>query len=145
MFVTNHTAVAMFAGELAPFPVEGVAVAVAGRLAKHADMPVVLDPAELTVVGDIAPDEVAAHAVPGDAFCPEQPGVQPLDGCVADLVFLEALVQHHDVGIRITNGLLACPISFGGGGRGPRRPEGGSGQRGGCAAYKRAAVEGVIR
>ena len=78
----------MFAGKLAAFEIESVAVAVAGGTAECGDAAIVsdpaFDPAHLDVVGDVAPDEVAAHAIPRRTLGPGRSRVKPLDGGVAD-------------------------------------------------------------
>ena len=61
VLVADHAAGAVFAGDLAALPVERVAVAVAGRVAKRADVPVFLEPAQLHIVRDVTPDQVAAR------------------------------------------------------------------------------------
>ena len=88
--VAHDAAAAVLAGELAALEVEGVAVAVAGWIAKHGHATVVVDPAHLHVVGDVAPDQIAADAVPCRTFGPQRPRVQPLDRRVADDVAAEA-------------------------------------------------------
>ena len=84
MLVADDAAVAVLAGDLPALEVEGVAVAVAGGIAEEADVAVFLEPAQLHVVGDVAPEEIAADAVPGRALGPQHSGVEPLDGRVAD-------------------------------------------------------------
>ena len=69
----------MLAAELPALEVEHVAVAVVRRQPKHADAAVVLDPAQLPVVGDVAPDQVAPLRAPRRALGPERAGPQALD------------------------------------------------------------------
>src|SRR4051812_884213 len=90
----------MLTGDLATFAVDGVAVAVIRRIAKHADVPVILQPAHLAVVRDVAPDQVAARAEVGGTLRPPEAGGDALDGRIADLV-LEALIQGLDPRIGI--------------------------------------------
>ena len=52
-----------------------------------------LVPAHLDVVGDVAEDDVSAHAIPGRPFGPEAPGPLPHQRRVADHVLPEALVE----------------------------------------------------
>ena len=77
--VAHHAPGDVLAGELAALEVERVAVAVVRRRAEHADVPVVLDPAHLAVVRDVAPHQVAALGAPRRPFRPERAGPQPLD------------------------------------------------------------------
>jgi hypothetical protein len=73
VLVAHHAPGEVLAGELAALEVEGVAVAVVRRAAEHRDAAVVLEPAELTVVRDVAPHEVAPcplHAGPSDQSAP---------------------------------------------------------------------------
>ena len=99
--VAHHAAAAVLAGELPALEVERVAVAVAGRVAEHGDAAVLLDPAHLDVVGDVAPHQVAADAVPRGTLGPQRAGVEPLDGRVATHVPAEAIVEGDDVGVGI--------------------------------------------
>ena len=62
MLVARDAPAAVLARELPALEVERVAVAVAGRLAERRDVRVVLEEAQLAVVRDVAPDEVAADA-----------------------------------------------------------------------------------
>src|SRR5690606_35509668 len=70
-FIAQHAASAVLGGQLPALKVEGVAVAVAGRFTEVRDAAVVLYPAQLPVTGDVAPDQVAAHPVPGRPFRPQ--------------------------------------------------------------------------
>src|SRR5208282_5270364 len=94
VLVADDAAVAVLAGDLAALTVERVAVGVAGGVADDADVAVVLDPAELDVIGDVGPDEVLTNAVPGGALGPEHARVQASDGGIADLDLGEALVEN---------------------------------------------------
>src|SRR5205814_5899460 len=57
---------------------------------------------------------------PGGAFGPQHAGVEAADGGVADLVFVEALVQRDDVAVRVAGrrGGGAVVVGEGGGRRG---------------------------
>ena len=68
--VADDAAAAVLARELPPLVVEGVAVAVARRVPERRHAAVVVDPAHLHVVRDVAPHQVAADAVPGRALRP---------------------------------------------------------------------------
>src|SRR5262249_40994272 len=106
------------------------------RLAKDADVAVLVEPAHLAVVGDVAPNEGAALCVPGAAFGPAKAGGQSLDGAVADLVFLESLVEHGDVRVRVAVWRCAWAVAVSvGGGRYPGRSRG---------CQKRAAIDGDL-
>ena len=91
VLVADDAAVAVLAGDLAALAVEGVAIGVAGGAADHADVAVVLEPAELDVVGDVGPDEVLADAVPGRPLGPEHAGVQAPDGELPILILAKRL------------------------------------------------------
>ena len=101
VFVAHDAAAAMLAGKLASLKIEGVAVAVSGGTAEHADRVVLFAPAHLHVIRDVAPNQEAADAIPGGPFGPERSGVVPFDHRVADDVTLETFVQRNDVGIGI--------------------------------------------
>ena len=123
-FVPDHAAVGVFAGDLAALPVEGVAIAVAGVVSHHADVTVLGQVAHLSVVRDVAPDEVVSSAIPSRALSPEHAGVQAANGRVSLNVLLKRRFQGDHVGIRIALGDLSGPIAGDGGG-------GGSGGKGG--------------
>ena len=89
----------VLARELAALEVEGVAVAVVGRRAEDADAAVVLDPAQLAIVGDVAPHEIAALRVPRRPFRPQRAGPQALDGRVGLAQRIEGRIDGDDVGI----------------------------------------------
>ena len=114
MLVADDAAVAVFAGKLAAFEVEGVAVAVARRITEDAHVAVFVKPAQLAIVRNIAPDKVSANAVPCATLSPQRSSPEFLNRRIADLVFLEALVEHHDVGVGITHRLFGGPITLGG-------------------------------
>lgn len=108
-FVADHAPGAVFAGNLSAFAIEGIAVAVVGWISGDADMAVFGQPAELDVIGDIAPDEIAADAAPGGSFGPEGAGVEAFDGRATDFVFGEGRIDDNHVGFGVADG-------FGGGG-----------------------------
>src|SRR5439155_8996281 len=72
VLVAHHAPGQVLARELAALEVERVAVAVVRRLAEHGHAAVVLQPPELPVVGDVAPDEIASLAAPRGAFRPQR-------------------------------------------------------------------------
>ena len=76
----------MFAGDLAAFVIERISVAEFGVAAECADVPVLLQPPQLPVIRDVAPDQILSLATPGRAFGPEASGIDALDRRVIDLV-----------------------------------------------------------
>src|SRR5207249_10486574 len=62
--------------DLPALPVEGVAVAVVGWVAKDAYVIVFCEPAVLKVVWDVAPYEIAADSIPRRTLGPHHPGMQ---------------------------------------------------------------------
>ena len=127
VLVAHDPAGAVLAGDLPALVVERVAVGVAGRIAEAPrDVAVFLEPAQILVVRDVAPQQVAADRAPGRSLGPQRAGVQPLDRRVAELV-LEALVEHDDVGVGVAHGLGArAEITR----ERLRRHRGGGGERG---------------
>jgi len=121
----------VLAGDLTALEVERVAVAVAGRFAKHAHMAVLFQPPQLDVVGNVAPQEIPANATPRRPFRPQRAGMQALDRGVAKLVLLEPRVQHLDVGVGITNRLGIRTVFAGGRVASPQ-----SHRRGGSASHR---------
>ena len=101
VLVAHDLARAVLAGDLPALEIEGVAVRVAGRGAEAPrHVAVLLEPAQVLVVGDVAPQEVAADAAPGRPFGPQGAGIEALDRRVAELR-LEALVDDDDVRVGI--------------------------------------------
>src|SRR5579863_9737078 len=88
VFIANDAAVGVFAGQFPALIVEGVAVAVIRWVAEDADLAVFFGPAQLAVVGDVTPDEIAADAVPCGAFGPEGSCEEALHRSVGDDVGL---------------------------------------------------------
>jgi len=59
------------AGDLPPFEIEGVAVGFVGRFVKLLrDVAVIVEIAELTVGGNVAPYQILSLRVPGRSFGP---------------------------------------------------------------------------
>ena len=110
VLVADDAAGAVLAGDLAALAVEGVAVGVAGGVPHDAHVAVVLEPAELDVVGDVGPDEVLADAVPGRPLGPEHAGMEAPDRGVADLDLGEARVEDEDVGVGVAGGFGVGPV-----------------------------------
>src|SRR5262249_37885874 len=90
----------VLARKLPALEIEAVAIAVVRRAAEDADAAIVLEPAQLPIVGDVAPYQIAALRVPGWPFHPERAGPQPLDGGVGLAQPVEARIDGDDVGIR---------------------------------------------
>ena len=104
MLVAHDLAVAVLAGDLPALPVEGVAVTVARRDAEDADGAVILQAAELNVVGNVAPEQEATDTVPGRSLQPQPAGPETLDGRVALPVLIERRGNGDDVRVRIVHG-----------------------------------------
>src|SRR5262249_43335551 len=125
----------VLAGDEPAFAVARVAVGVVGGIAEDADMAVVFGPAHDAIVGDVAPEEVAAVADIDRTFAPAKTGGDALDAGIAD--FLEARVQRFDARIGIARA-----------GQGAERQLVGTGElrcRGerGSARYESASVHGL--
>src|SRR5687768_11373688 len=95
-------------------------------------MAVIMDPAHLDIVRNVAPDEILADGIPGRAFGPEHSRMQPLNRRVAELALREPGIEDDDVRIGIPNRLGIPTIVS------SKRDAGGA--RGECAE-KRAASE----
>ena len=140
VLVADDAPVAVFAGKLTPFEVEGVAVAVVGRVAKDAHVAIIRKPPILNVVRNITPNQITADAVPRATLSPQRSSPELLNRCVADLVSGEPLVEHDDVGVGITHWILPRPVALGGE-RLRRKGRSGGHRRGG---EEPATVDGVV-
>jgi hypothetical protein len=101
VLVPNDAPGQVLARELAALEVERVAVAVVRRHAEHLHASVVLEPPQLPIVRDVAPDEIAPLPAPRRAFRPERTRPQPLDRCVALPVAVEQRIDRDHVGIDV--------------------------------------------
>ena len=87
----------VLARQLAAVEVERVAVAVVRRKSKQRDAAVILDPAPLTVVRNVAEDEIPADAVPRRPFEPQASGPEPLNRRVRLDEAIERRIDRQDV------------------------------------------------
>ena len=99
VLVADDAAREMFAGELAPLRIEGVAVAVVRRIPEDRHPALVLEPPQLTVVGNIAPDEIAPLAAPCGTFGPERSRPEARERRVRLHERVEGRIDRQDVGI----------------------------------------------
>src|ERR1700685_3417706 len=92
VFVPGHAASSVLAGDLAPFEIESVAVAVAGGTAKYGYMVVLFHQPHLAIVWNIAPDHKVAFTRPGRTLGPTRADEVPIDDGVEDRVFCEGFI-----------------------------------------------------
>src|SRR5262249_1108955 len=76
--------------------------------AEDADRTIVLEPAHLTIVRDIAPHQIAALGVPSRALCPQRTGPKPHDRCVWLHILPEERVDEDYVGVPEIS--RRCPV-----------------------------------
>ena len=107
MVVPDDAATGMLARDLPPLEIERIPVAVSRRLPKHGHAPVVFNPAHLSVVGNVAPHEIAALAAPCRALAPQSSSPQPLDRRIAEPQRIERGIDRDDVGIGVGHRLRA--------------------------------------
>src|SRR5439155_10662425 len=74
----------VLARDLAALEIERIAIAVVARLAKDAHVTVIFEPAQLAIVGDVAPEQVATLATPRGSL-------RPQDWFAVDITVPEAL------------------------------------------------------
>jgi hypothetical protein len=70
-------------------------------------MVVFVEVTELAIIGDIAPEEVVAYAIPSGAFSPKVASCEALDGGVTYLQFVESFVQGNDIRVWVTDWVCA--------------------------------------
>src|SRR4051812_12683583 len=92
----------MLAGDEPALPVAGVAVGVVGGLAEDIDRARLLVPPHDAVVGDVAPEEVAAVAEPNRPLAPAEPRREPLDGGAGQAIAGEGGIEDLDRRVGIT-------------------------------------------
>jgi hypothetical protein len=101
MLIAHDAAPAMLTGNLPPFPIKGIAIAVARRATELADMPILIEPAHLDRVGDVTPHEEFAYTIPGRPFRPKHARVEPLDRRVPNLGGKPLWVMYDHIWFRI--------------------------------------------
>ena len=107
VFVTNHFSGGMFAGNLPTLIIKGVAIGTTDGLTENTNMVVFVEVTELAIIGDIAPEEVVAYAIPSGAFSPKVTCCKTLDGGVTYLQFFESFVEGNDIRIWVTDWVCA--------------------------------------
>src|SRR6478752_3695498 len=90
--------------------VERVAVTIAGRLVKRADVPIFFQPPKLAIIRNVAPDKIQSDGIPCRAFRPQSTGVKALYGCVSDSVLFEAFIESDYVRIGVPHRIVAAPV-----------------------------------
>src|SRR5262249_7334699 len=98
--------------ELPPLIVECVAVAVIRVRAHRADVPVVFEPPQLTVIGNVAPHQTPGVAVPRRSFRPAAADIKPLDHGVIDLEMESLLVDDYDIRIGVADRVFPRPVAL---------------------------------
>src|SRR5215467_1738153 len=91
----------MLARHLTSFEIEGIAVAVVRRRPEHRHAPIVIEVAQLAVVGNVAPDEIATLAGPGGPFRPGRAGPEALDGGIVQTKPTKRRINRDDIRIGI--------------------------------------------
>src|ERR1044071_9853924 len=89
--------VARPAGRGPDVAVDVAADAIGAPIAAYGERAVLIEQPHLSIVGDVAPDQVTPDAVPGAAFGPQGASPEFLDGCAADFIAGESLVEHDDI------------------------------------------------
>src|SRR5215468_140349 len=101
MLIPDHAPREVLAGELPALEVERVPIAVIGRTPEDGHAAIVFEPAQLAIVRDVTPDQIAPLAAPGGPLGPERPGPEPLDRRVPLSIAVEQRVDGDDVGIDV--------------------------------------------
>ena len=97
--VAHDTARDVLAGKLAPLEIERIAVAVVRRCAEDGDAAVVLDPAQLTIVRNVAPHKIFAFGTPRRALGPQSTGPQALNRRIGLAQTIERGLDCQNVGV----------------------------------------------
>src|SRR5262249_27702908 len=97
----THAPSAVLAGDESSLTIARVAVGKVGRLAKHADRSSLFFPLHHSVVGNVAPEQIAPIAEPYRPFRPAKTVRNALDRCQVQPIFRKALVDYFDGGIGI--------------------------------------------
>src|SRR5262245_46139218 len=104
VLVADHASGQVLARELAALEVESVAVAVVRRAPEDRHVTVVLEPAQLPIVGDVAPHQIPPLAVPGRPFRPQGAGPQALYRRVGLPEAIERRLDGENVRVREVRG-----------------------------------------
>ena len=72
---SRNPACIVLAGDQTALPIPSIAVAVVRGISEDADFSGLLEPSQHAIVGNVAPDEIAAVREPHGAFCPTSTGV----------------------------------------------------------------------
>src|SRR5437899_3667184 len=129
VLVADDAAGQMFARELAALKVERVAVAVVRRAAEDGNASVVFKPAQLPVVGNVAPDQVTPLTAPGRSLRPQSARPEPLDRRVALSKAVEHRIDGDDIRIDVGHRWCAGCVLARRPGDGARRLGGSAGRR----------------
>src|SRR5262249_49687991 len=99
----------VLAGDKASLAIAGVTVGIVGRLSEDADRSRLLLPAHDTVVGDVAPKEVATVAKPHRALGPSHARGEPFDACQSQPILREARIErlHCRIGVAVVHSPLS--------------------------------------
>ena len=92
--------------------IKRVSITVSTWLAKIVNPAIILDPSQLTVVGNVTPDQVFSHAIPSGSLRPKhvRARIYPSNGCVSQSVLPKTWIERQNVRIRITGRFGSRPI-----------------------------------
>src|SRR5690242_21778558 len=98
----HDAAAEMLASDEPALAVARIAIAVVGRLAKHADRTGLLVPAPHTIARHVAPDQIAAVPKPYRPLAPARAGPQPLDARQRQPIFVKTRIERFDQRVEVT-------------------------------------------
>src|SRR5215831_7528412 len=101
MLVPDHAPREVLAGELPALEVERVPIAVIGRTPEDGHAAIVFEPAQLAIVWDVTPDQIAPLAAPDGPLGPEHPGPESLDRRVPLPITVKKWIDDDDIGIDV--------------------------------------------
>ena len=113
MFVPDDSPVPMFAGELPALKIKSVSVTVSTWFSKIVNPAIILNPSQLTVIGNVAPNQILSYPIPCRSLRPKhvRTCVYSSNGCIAQAVLPKARIQRQNVRIGISCGGKSRPVT----------------------------------
>ena len=84
VLIAHYPPTAVFAGNLPSLMIKSITIAIARRVTKFSDPIIILNPAQLSVIGYITPHHITPNTIPGRALSPHGAYMMALNGGVKE-------------------------------------------------------------